>query len=343
MQKATFKDLIEEQKQQIAGSFKTLHYVFRTRIGTIGLMVTVLLIGFIYSGLSYGTLNYDAELVKAMAALKTPAFAQILDNKELSVEALTQELAQFEQIFFVDYAVMLDAGGKAVATWRRHPGDTSYSYRYAAGLASGATTLNEHGMYNSFTFGKYRLVVGGSIKAVIARDINSMHYIFLLSLTVLIGALIGLLYVIFNKLVIMPLIFVTKSAAGILEARDLTNPIPITAKNEVNRIAYINNKIFGRLRNILLDLRETCQKFTAITGQLAISGADIADNSAVIRESIKNTQQTTDELMTSFNAVAAKLRDLSAESERGSTTVYEMSQVNQEVFDNVTAMSSAVT
>jgi methyl-accepting chemotaxis protein len=119
--------------------------------------------------------------------------------------------------------------------------------------------------------------------------------------------------------------------------------MPLKTTNEVTIIAECINTLTAKLRGILLDLRDTCGKFSEISNNLEEAGSEIGGNSAAIRASIKDAGKTMDELVTSFNAVAAKLRDLSAESERGSTTVYEMSQVNQEVFDNVTAMSSAVT
>jgi methyl-accepting chemotaxis protein len=196
-------------------------------------------------------------------------------------------------------------------------------------------------MYSKFQIKDHKLIVGTSIAERLWENLARFSGIYFL-ITIIVATLVCLLFVVFNKRILTPLINLNRNANKILADNDLTTPLPIEAQSQIGQITKCINLIIARLRNMLLDLRETCNKFADITASLQAAGSDITANATAIRTDITTTKETMNELNNSFGSVAAKLQELNAQSERGSTTVYQMGQVNQEVFENVTSMSASV-
>ncbi len=320
-----------------------LKLVFATRIGSVGIIAVVGVLLFILADIVHVSLSFQAISTKSLALLITPTLEKAIDTQDAQSDKvdIAAVLAKFSELDFVSYVDFIDASGKSVASWTRDKGDNSFSYRHARHVLSGDYDFTSHGMYSKFQIKDHKLIVGTSIAERLWENLARFSGIYFL-ITIIVATLVCLLFVVFNKRILTPLINLNRNANKILADNDLTTPLPIEAQSQIGQITKCINLIIARLRNMLLDLRETCNKFADITASLQAAGSDITANATAIRTDITTTKETMNELNNSFGSVAAKLQELNAQSERGSTTVYQMGQVNQEVFENVTSMSASV-
>ncbi len=288
--------------------------------------------------------NLNSDIAQIYMDILAPALQDAIQADDHKSEKIAQEFQNVSYLKEVVYAALLDKDGAIISEWKRDP-SSRFSAKEAKKLESGEKRQIHRGFYVKKELKNtsgYTVIIAFDSLILLKEqitDYGSLYAVFLCMVLVLVAIAVWVV----NTHVIKPLVTVSDKNTEILEKNDLTIVLPLEAHTEIGQMTIVINTITEKMRTMLLTLGEISLKFIEVVQELTASGTSVSEGALVIQQQAANTNEKMAALASSFNAVAAKLRDLSAESERGSTTVYEMSQVNQEVFDNVTAMSSAVT
>ncbi len=321
-------------KQKIEKATKTIKYIYATRVTWIGLFCVVSCSLIILGAMTRALFHYEAGEARAMVALLADDFARAA--KDNNVELLEKELGKFSGLKFLSYAVILDAAGRKVALYEDGAHRGEMSYKKVPDLNGEEQKLTADGLYQSFKIGDYKLVTGIAFTAF-----GSFFFIYFVVFLGVLGAIFYAWHIFYQR-VVGHLITVTDNITKIVNESDLTIAIPTVAASEVGKIALCFNLIIGKLTKMLQSLQEALHSLEAVQIMLKNTGGSLHDNALAIRSHIKDTSGIVNGLLVSFNDVSAELENLTNESARGSATVYEMSAVNEEVYQNVGAMGGAV-
>ncbi len=266
-------------------------------------------------------------------------------DKESSSKELAEKIEQLSYLDNIDYVALLDAQGKALSEWHRPGAKRDFSSKFFPKIEEDTLTRFGTSLYIKEPLNEkndYYLLMGIDPIALLLIQLTQYGSFYLLFF---VGAFVVILIANYfaNVHLVKPLTGVCKSTVDMLEKRDLTFSLPIAAGAEIGKCTLVINTIAEKLRTMLLALRKACEQFEEVVKNLEESGNNVSKDSLVIKQNIDNTNDKMSELDKSFWTVTEELQKLTAQSERSSTTVYEMGQVNEEVFENVTAMSAAVT
>ncbi len=243
----------------------------------------------------------------------------------------------------IAYLSLLNERGELLASWA-HDGNTKpFDYKTALTAADGQRVRDGLNFYAKYTFtgSSLALIWAVDIRHISAQNLSSC-LIFYILLCLALAITVTLCVRITNHHCSYPLSHVYKGTVKILDESDLTIKLPVESNSEFGQIAVALNVLTGRIAAMLASFKQITHALDDVTRELASSGAKISGGSRTIQEHTDNTAAKMQELSASFAEVSAKLRELTAESERGSATVYQMGQINREVFQNVTAMNNSV-
>ncbi len=322
---------------------QTIHFrVARAMvICSIAIICLLVLVAVMALGTSSSYLTKD--IADNYVAHIGPAMRAALDSKS-SQEELRQKLSALEHLDLLAHGVLLDEQNKPLAEWHRDGDEAAFDGKIAKKIAAGEFKSSGTILYiKSYIDNKkdYSVMVGLDAVGLFTEQITRFGLFYF------VGA-IG--FVLFCYLafyladfhLIKPLTHVGEHASKMLDKSDLTYVLPFESDTEIGQCTIVINTINDKMRTLLLSFRDVCEEFEKVVKSLEEQGGNVSADSQTMKKNIDNTKGKMEELTTSFMAVNEELSKLTAQSERGSTTVYEMGQVNQEMFENVTAMSSSV-
>lgn len=153
--------------------------------------------------------------------------------------------------------------------------------------------------------------------------------------------LIGALFFLVRKIVILPLSAIGAAAAGISEG-DLSFAVDLKSDDELGRLSRLLSGSFSSLGGMLQRLRELSARISGVTEEVEKESRKVVRGSEVEAEAVTNISHAVGELNATAMEIAESTEGLAASVEETSASVAEMLSSIHNVNSNIHELTSAV-
>ncbi len=292
--------------------------------------------------MTFSSLNHNGRIATEYINFLAPSLNSVIATGDQA--AIEKKFGDLKFLEGIAYIALTGANDAVLTDWQAAEATLNFNAKVVAGIQADSVTRRGRAFYLKIPLDNkesHAVIIGIDVAKMMSDQFSKFGIFYFLFFC---GAALFFVAALYetNKHMTSPTTHICDYSADILLNNDLTRVHPIEVETEIGQMTFVINTITEKMRTMLLALKETCIKFEEVVKELGASGNNISHDSVTIKQSVAGANKKMDELNRSFFEVTAKLQELASQSERGSTTVYEMSQVNQEVFDNVNAMSTSV-
>jgi methyl-accepting chemotaxis protein len=158
------------------------------------------------------------------------------------------------------------------------------------------------------------------------------------------GLVVGLIYVVTHKLILLPLermmAVARKMAEGDLSGRVVA--MDNTTGGELGQLAEALDGIGQSLRKTLGQVRGVSEVVSNVIEQLSRAGTTVSSGASTIQGRVEETSSSMEQMLASLRGIAENVEVLYQSAEESSSSIMEMAATNDEVAENVQAMAASV-
>ncbi|HXX58448.1 MAG TPA: phosphate/phosphite/phosphonate ABC transporter substrate-binding protein [Thermodesulfovibrionales bacterium] len=217
------------------------------------------------------------------------------------------------------------------------------SDKVVEGIAKGGAAGESDGwkvMRTSFNPWGFQVLAAYPTADIQNRIVKAMTVAALLGLAFAVF-LVGSLFFLVNRIVILPLRTIGTAAAGISQG-DLTFAVNVRGSDEMGRLCKSFQDSFWALGGILGRIKELSDKISRVSGNVEEEAKQVLHGAEVEAEAVTNIANSVEELNVTVTDIAGSTGNLAVSVEKSSASVEQMALSIDSVNRSISELSSAV-
>ncbi|MBI5068984.1 MAG: methyl-accepting chemotaxis protein [Deltaproteobacteria bacterium] len=185
------------------------------------------------------------------------------------------------------------------------------------------------------------LVVVGRPAGQLADEVARVRTILLAVLLVGFAALLGILGLLIQRLVVVPLGEMSELAVRVSES-DLTGRATRHSDDELGLLAGSLNRIVDNLGSTLQRIRGVSEALAQVIEQVSRTGSSVAQGAGTVTTRVGETSAAMSQMLQSLRGIAGNVEVLAQAAEESSASIQRMASSNEDVTSHIGELARSV-